>query len=117
MDGAPVLLRECFIPLNPVRFSPAVLAAMDTAVPSALGGVPTGNPVMILKVTSDRSSRKVSVIHTKLVCTGLLMFHSRFRPRLWHVGADLFLRMKCFNVIGDWRIFFRKEDNVLGVFC
>ncbi|XP_034036663.1 uncharacterized protein LOC117519423 [Thalassophryne amazonica] len=53
VDGAPVAVRECFIPVNPVQFSPAVLAAVDKVVPSALGGVPTGNEVINLKVTSD----------------------------------------------------------------
>ncbi|KAL7387304.1 hypothetical protein ABVT39_021613 [Epinephelus coioides] len=31
-----VVLKECFIPLNPVRFSTAILDAMDRAVPSHL---------------------------------------------------------------------------------
>ncbi len=52
VDGAPVALQECFIPLNPVRFSPEMLVAMDRVVPSALGGVPTGNKVINLKVIS-----------------------------------------------------------------
>ncbi|KAK0134784.1 hypothetical protein N1851_029588 [Merluccius polli] len=33
VDGRPIVLRECFIPLNPVRFSSSVLAAMDAVVP------------------------------------------------------------------------------------
>ena len=54
VDGSPMAFMECFIPLNPVRFSPAMLVAMDKVVPSALGGVPTGNKVINLKVTADR---------------------------------------------------------------
>ncbi|XP_014882252.1 uncharacterized protein LOC106943455 [Poecilia latipinna] len=41
-DGTPVALRECFIKLNPVRFSPAILVAMETVSPSALPDVRTG---------------------------------------------------------------------------
>ena len=47
VDGAPVALRECFISLNPVRFSPAMLVAMDKVIPS------TGTKVINLKVTFD----------------------------------------------------------------
>ena len=54
VDGAPVALQECFIPLNPVRFSHTMLVAMDKVVPSAFGGVLTGNKVINLKVTSGR---------------------------------------------------------------
>ena len=53
VDGAPVALRECFIPLNPVRFSASMLVAMNKVVPSALGDVSTGNTVIKVKVTSD----------------------------------------------------------------
>uniref|UniRef100_A0A3P9PR06 Uncharacterized LOC103476393 n=1 Tax=Poecilia reticulata TaxID=8081 RepID=A0A3P9PR06_POERE len=41
-DGTPVVLKECFIQLNPVRFSPAILVAMETVSPSALPDVHTG---------------------------------------------------------------------------
>uniref|UniRef100_A0A8C6LU94 TeximYa n=1 Tax=Nothobranchius furzeri TaxID=105023 RepID=A0A8C6LU94_NOTFU len=40
-DDTSVALKECFIPLNPVRFSTSILAAMDTLAPLALGDVPT----------------------------------------------------------------------------
>nr|XP_054591529.1 uncharacterized protein LOC129155826 [Nothobranchius furzeri] len=33
-DDTSVALKECFIPLNPVRFSPSILAAMDTIAPA-----------------------------------------------------------------------------------
>ncbi|XP_051258603.1 uncharacterized protein LOC127365008 [Dicentrarchus labrax] len=36
VDGSPVVLKECFIPLNPVWFSSSMLAAMDAVVPSLL---------------------------------------------------------------------------------
>lgn len=35
---APIRLRECFIALNPVRFSESMLARMDVLVPSHLPG-------------------------------------------------------------------------------
>ncbi len=54
VDGTPVALRECFVPLNPDWFSPAMLVAMDKFVPSALGSVPTGTKVIIIQVISDR---------------------------------------------------------------
>uniref|UniRef100_A0A3B3YXP3 Uncharacterized protein n=1 Tax=Poecilia mexicana TaxID=48701 RepID=A0A3B3YXP3_9TELE len=44
-DGTPVALRECFIPLNPVRFSPAILVAMETVSPLALPHVHTGTEI------------------------------------------------------------------------
>ncbi|XP_051260348.1 cytadherence high molecular weight protein 3-like [Dicentrarchus labrax] len=34
--ATPVALKECFIPLNPVRFSSSMLAVMDAVVPSYL---------------------------------------------------------------------------------
>uniref|UniRef100_A0A8P4FZU0 ubiquitinyl hydrolase 1 n=1 Tax=Dicentrarchus labrax TaxID=13489 RepID=A0A8P4FZU0_DICLA len=34
--ATPVVLKECFIPLNPVRFSSSMLAVMDAVVPSHL---------------------------------------------------------------------------------
>ena len=52
MDDISVALKaECDIPSNPARFSPNILEAMDTLVPSALGGVPTGNKVDNVKFT------------------------------------------------------------------
>nr|XP_054589933.1 uncharacterized protein LOC129154114 isoform X1 [Nothobranchius furzeri]XP_054589934.1 uncharacterized protein LOC129154114 isoform X1 [Nothobranchius furzeri]XP_054589935.1 uncharacterized protein LOC129154114 isoform X1 [Nothobranchius furzeri] len=48
-DDTSVALKECFIPLNPVRFSPTILAAMDTLAPSALGDVPTDIQVSLDK--------------------------------------------------------------------
>ncbi|KAK0139608.1 hypothetical protein N1851_023517 [Merluccius polli] len=50
VDGRPIVLRECFIPLNPVRFSSSMLAAMDAVVPARLPSpdlpvVPQGTPV------------------------------------------------------------------------
>ncbi|XP_051236053.1 uncharacterized protein LOC127352013 [Dicentrarchus labrax] len=32
VDGCPIVLKECFIPLNPVKFSSSMLAAMDAVV-------------------------------------------------------------------------------------
>uniref|UniRef100_A0A8P4JXI5 ubiquitinyl hydrolase 1 n=1 Tax=Dicentrarchus labrax TaxID=13489 RepID=A0A8P4JXI5_DICLA len=36
VDGCPIVLKECFIPLNPVLFSTSMLAAMDAVVPAHL---------------------------------------------------------------------------------
>uniref|UniRef100_A0A8P4GKP5 Uncharacterized protein n=1 Tax=Dicentrarchus labrax TaxID=13489 RepID=A0A8P4GKP5_DICLA len=36
VDGCPIVLKECFIPLNPVLFSTSMLAAMDAVVPAQL---------------------------------------------------------------------------------
>lgn len=36
VDGTSMTLKEFSIPLNPIHFSPAMLAAMDTVLPSAL---------------------------------------------------------------------------------
>lgn len=70
VDGAPVALQECFIPLNPVRFSHAMLAAMDKVVPSALGGVPTGNKTQPVErqrkpVSSTRGHGRKRVVATR----------------------------------------------------
>uniref|UniRef100_A0A3Q3AIQ3 Uncharacterized LOC112449832 n=1 Tax=Kryptolebias marmoratus TaxID=37003 RepID=A0A3Q3AIQ3_KRYMA len=43
MDGTPVALKECYIKLNPVRFSADMLVAMEKVSPSALDDVRTGN--------------------------------------------------------------------------
>lgn len=53
-DGTSVALRECFIPLNPVRFSEETLVAMEKVSPSALGDVPTGNVVIFNKILTIR---------------------------------------------------------------
>ncbi|KAL7383662.1 hypothetical protein ABVT39_015495 [Epinephelus coioides] len=60
VDGAPVALKECFIPLNPVRFSPDILAAMDKVVPSALGSAPTG-----IETVPGRRTWKTAVMKRK----------------------------------------------------
>uniref|UniRef100_A0A8P4K4J2 ATP-dependent DNA helicase n=1 Tax=Dicentrarchus labrax TaxID=13489 RepID=A0A8P4K4J2_DICLA len=36
VGGCPIVLKECFIPLNPVLFSTSMLAAMDAVVPAQL---------------------------------------------------------------------------------
>ncbi|KAK0137017.1 hypothetical protein N1851_026801 [Merluccius polli] len=56
VDGRPIVLRECFIPLNPVRFSSSVLAAMDAVVPARLPSpdlpaVPQGSPTYCGRAT------------------------------------------------------------------
>uniref|UniRef100_A0A3P9PEN8 Uncharacterized LOC103460286 n=1 Tax=Poecilia reticulata TaxID=8081 RepID=A0A3P9PEN8_POERE len=43
IDGTPVSLRKCSVLLNPSRFSPDILVAMETVSPSDLSDVHTGN--------------------------------------------------------------------------
>jgi hypothetical protein len=45
----PLVLRECFVVLNPIRFSTDKLAAMDRIVPSNLD-VPMGNRSKVICV-------------------------------------------------------------------
>ena len=45
----PLVLRECFVVLNPIRFSTDKLAAMDRIVPSNLD-VPMGNHSKVICV-------------------------------------------------------------------
>ncbi|XP_041850216.1 uncharacterized protein LOC121645682 isoform X2 [Melanotaenia boesemani] len=61
-DGTPVALRECFIPLNPVRFSTSILAAVDKSFPSALGDFPTGKQPL-----PEEPHRRSAVIKQKRV--------------------------------------------------
>lgn len=69
VDGTPVALRECFIPLNPVRFSSSVLVAMERKFPSALdGGVPTSDEVHCFEI----------------VCDGLSNIVKHFCPHPWN---------------------------------
>ncbi|XP_070407786.1 uncharacterized protein [Nothobranchius furzeri] len=61
-DDTSVAFKECFIPLNPVRFSPTILAAMDTLAPSALGDVPTD-----IQTTSVGHRKKPAVLKPRPV--------------------------------------------------
>ncbi|XP_049447583.1 uncharacterized protein LOC125898021 [Epinephelus fuscoguttatus] len=90
VDGAPVALRECFIPLNPVGFSPAMLVAMDKVVPSALGGVPTGNKTPLVERHSKpvakqhRHGRKQVVATRKTpVSASVVKEEAKKKPRSW----------------------------------
>uniref|UniRef100_A0A8P4KT77 Uncharacterized protein n=1 Tax=Dicentrarchus labrax TaxID=13489 RepID=A0A8P4KT77_DICLA len=61
--ATPVALKECFIPLNPVRFSISMLAVMDAVVPSHL---PTPE---CTAVPHDKT-----VICIQIVCVGFCFF-------------------------------------------
>uniref|UniRef100_A0A8C4FBN1 Uncharacterized protein n=1 Tax=Dicentrarchus labrax TaxID=13489 RepID=A0A8C4FBN1_DICLA len=55
--ATPVALKECFIPLNPVRFSSSMLAVMDAVVPSYLPtpeytAVPHDETVICIQIVS-----------------------------------------------------------------
>ncbi|KAM4539893.1 uncharacterized protein PAE49_020622 [Odontesthes bonariensis] len=56
------VLKECYIPLNPVRFSPELLVAMEKVSPLAVADVHTGNemkPVERLKKPAVLRTRRV----------------------------------------------------------
>ncbi|KAL7403392.1 hypothetical protein ABVT39_011473 [Epinephelus coioides] len=58
VDGTSVALRECFMPLNPVRFSPDMLVAMEEVAPSAHGNVSTHNKTVFVEPDSKPMSLK-----------------------------------------------------------
>ncbi|XP_075307056.1 uncharacterized protein LOC142368767 [Odontesthes bonariensis] len=75
IDGTPVVLKECYIPLSPVRFSPDMLVAMEKVSPLAVADVHTGNewdlvanlvetpiPIEVTLEVSSSSSSASSVI-------------------------------------------------------
>ncbi|XP_075336653.1 uncharacterized protein LOC142397195 [Odontesthes bonariensis] len=56
------VLKECYIPLNPVRFSPELLVAMEKVSPMAVADVHTGNemkPVERVKKPAVLRTRRV----------------------------------------------------------
>uniref|UniRef100_A0A3B3YXZ1 Uncharacterized protein n=1 Tax=Poecilia mexicana TaxID=48701 RepID=A0A3B3YXZ1_9TELE len=77
-DGTPVALRECFIPLNPVRFSPAILVAMETVSPSALPDVHTGTESKPVEHKKKQALPKRSRV-TREVCVKLTLQSARTR--------------------------------------
>uniref|UniRef100_A0A3B3XCD0 Uncharacterized protein n=2 Tax=Poecilia mexicana TaxID=48701 RepID=A0A3B3XCD0_9TELE len=60
IHGTRVVLRECSVPLNPSRFSPDILVAMETVSPSDLSDVHPG-----IETKPVEPQRKPAVLRTK----------------------------------------------------